>query len=217
MLEKVKEFHESFDIPTLKNPTLISKERTLLRVSLIEEELRELKEAIENNDLVEVADALVDLEYVVLGAALEFGLTNVFEELFNEVHKSNMSKACSSEEEAIKTVEFYLNRDNTQSSYTVKGDKFVVKRDDDKLLKSINYYPADLKKILDKNMKTQEELLEQLSKEDLIKVIANMHDTIREWDNGWGLNDYESKILIEVGNACTKNCVKNNDWELPKI
>lgn len=62
-----------------------------------------------------------------------------------------------------------------------------------------------------------EDLLNSLSKEDLIKVIANMHDTIQTWDNGWGLSNDESEILIKVGGACTSHCGKNKNWDLPKI
>lgn len=60
-----------------------------------------------------------------------------------------------------------------------------------------------------------EDLLNSLSKEDLIKVIANMHNTIQTWDNGWGLSNDESEILIKVGDACTSHCVKTTNWDLP--
>jgi hypothetical protein len=59
-----------------------------------------------------------------------------------------------------------------------------------------------------------EKLLSELTKEDLIKVIANMHDTIQLWDDGWGLPKEDAKTLIKIGSACTSYCVKN-DWELP--
>lgn len=58
-------------------------------------------------------------------------------------------------------------------------------------------------------------MLEKLSKEDLIKVIANMHDTIQEWNNGWGLSKDDAEILIKIGTACTNDCVEKNDFELP--
>ena len=59
--------------------------------------------------------------------------------------------------------------------------------------------------------------LEQLKKEDLVKVIATMHDVIQNWNNGWGLSQEESSCLIKVGNICTSECVKNDDWSLPKV
>lgn len=62
------------------------------------------------------------------------------------------------------------------------------------------------------------ELLEKLTKEDLIKVIANMHDTIQEWNNGYGLPKDESETLIKIGSECTTYCVKNgHNFDLPKV
>lgn len=60
-----------------------------------------------------------------------------------------------------------------------------------------------------------ENLLEKLTKEDLIKVIANMHDTIQEWNNGWGLPNDEAETLIKIGSACVKECSNKNDFTLP--
>jgi hypothetical protein len=53
-------------------------------------------------------------------------------------------------------------------------------------------------------------ILEKLSKEDLIRIIANMHDTIQEWDNGYGLPKEDAETLIKIGRACTTYCVKTN-------
>ena len=150
MIEKVKEFHKLYDLPILEKPTLISKDRAKLRIDLIKEELEELEKAVEDNNIVEVADALTDLEYVVLGAALEFGLTNIFGELFDEVHRSNMSKSCKSLQEASMTVEHYDKRDGTKAFIFESGENYVVRRDDGKLLKSIRYSPANLTKIISK-------------------------------------------------------------------
>lgn len=59
--------------------------------------------------------------------------------------------------------------------------------------------------------------LQLLTKEDLIKVIANMHDTIQEWGNGWGLSDDEAETLIRIGRECSGFCVENNDWEIKDL
>ena len=109
-LNQVAEFHNTFGAPILETPQIPSKQRCELRVSLLQEELDELREAIENNDIVEVADALADLQYVLSGAILEFGLGNKFDKIFDEVHRSNMSKACKTEDEANDTVNHYLNK-----------------------------------------------------------------------------------------------------------
>lgn len=147
-LNQVAEFHRTFKHPILENPQIPSKQRSDLRVALIAEELKEFQEAIENNDIVEAADALCDIQYVLAGAILEFGLGETFRELFDEVQRSNMSKACENEEEAQATVAHYEAK-GTQCYYKADGDKFLVYRtSDDKTLKNINYSPADLKRIL---------------------------------------------------------------------
>ncbi len=150
-LNQVSEFHKTFGHPIVAKPAIPAKERCELRVSLIAEELKELEEAIAANDLVEVADALCDIQYVLSGAVLEFGLGEKFLELFNEVQRSNMSKACNSEAEAEATVAHYKKNKDTEGYFVKKGDKYMVYRNgDDKTLKSINYSPADLKSIVEK-------------------------------------------------------------------
>lgn len=146
-LKKVEEFHSAFDAPVLEKPTLIDKERAKLRIRLLQEELDELTEAIENNDLVEVADALCDLQYVLSGAVLEFGMGNSFDEMFNEVHRSNMSKMCKDMSEAKDTEDYYAERDNAEVYFKQKPNGIIVCRlTDHKVLKSVNYSPANLEK-----------------------------------------------------------------------
>ena len=149
-LNQVAEFHRTFNAPILDHPQIPSKERCELRVSLLQEELNELQQAIADNDIVEIADALCDLQYVLSGAVLEFGLGEKFVELFNEVQRSNMSKACSTQQEADETIEFYKAKD--QDAYSeISGDKINVHRkSDNKVLKNKYYSPADLKTILEK-------------------------------------------------------------------
>ncbi|MGO3307327.1 MAG: hypothetical protein ACTILG_11760, partial [Sphingobacterium sp.] len=72
-LSSVAEFHKTFQHPILDKPTIPSESRCELRVALIAEELKELEEAIANKDMVEIADALCDIQYVLSGAVLEFG------------------------------------------------------------------------------------------------------------------------------------------------
>ncbi len=147
-LNSVAEFHSTFKHPILEEPQIPSIGRCKLRVELLAEELRELQEAIDNKNIVEVADAFCDLQYVLSGAILEFGLSEKFKELFDEVHRSNMSKACQSVEEAEQTIAFYKNSD-CDAYYRQEGDLFLVYRtSDDKVLKSINYSPADLLNII---------------------------------------------------------------------
>ncbi|AGA77699.1 nucleoside triphosphate pyrophosphohydrolase family protein [Echinicola vietnamensis] len=147
-LSAVAAFHQTFKHPILDKPSIPDEKRSKLRVSLIAEELKELEEAIQNEDLVEVADALCDIQYVLAGAVLEFGLADKFKALFDEVQRSNMSKACKSIEEAEATVSHYQGQ-GVDCFYEQEGDRYLVfRKEDHKTLKSINYSPADLKGIL---------------------------------------------------------------------
>ena len=105
-LNQVADFHRTFKHPIEKTPLIPAPERCRLRVSLLREELQELEDAIAADDLVEVADALCDIQYVLSGAVLEFGLGEKFRELFDEVQRSNMSKTCATEAEAEATFVF---------------------------------------------------------------------------------------------------------------
>ncbi len=149
-LNQVAEFHRTFRHPILGSPQIPPADRCKLRVSLIAEELKELEEAISQNNLVEVADALCDIQYVLSGAILEFGMAEKFKVLFEEVQRSNMSKACENEREAQETVKFYKEKKDTDAYYEERDGKFLVyRKGDKKTLKSIYYSPADIKGILD--------------------------------------------------------------------
>lgn len=151
ILEQVEEFHLLFKHPVLVRPTIPVKQRVGLRVNLIQEELDEFSGASDNHDIVEVADALGDILYVVAGTILEYGLQDKMSEVFSAIHKSNMTKACSSKVEALETVEHYESKGYPCfSRYEPAIDKWVVLRTrDNKVLKSINYTPVDIKTILD--------------------------------------------------------------------
>jgi predicted HAD superfamily Cof-like phosphohydrolase len=150
-LNQVAEFHHTFKHPVIAKPAIPSKERCALRIELLAEELKELQQAVDDNNLVEVADALCDLQYVLAGAILEFGLAEKFKELFDEVHRSNMSKACKTFEEAQLTIDHYKNTANTESYHKEADGLFLVYRTaDNKTLKSVYYSPANLAAILEK-------------------------------------------------------------------
>lgn len=150
-LNQVAEFHKTFKHPIVTTPAIPDAKRCALRVELISEELKELDQAIKDKDLVEIADALCDIQYVLSGAVLEFGLGDKFVELFDEVQRSNMSKACKSLEEAEATVKHYRENKNTESYIKEEDGLFLVyRKEDDKTLKSIDYSPANLKSILNK-------------------------------------------------------------------
>ncbi len=149
-LTSVAEFHKTFKHPILEKPTIPDEKRCQLRVALIAEELKELEEAIADKDIVEIADALCDIQYVLSGAVLEFGLADKFSALFDEVQRSNMSKACKTIEEAEATVKYYSEERNTPCFYEKQDGLYLVYRTEDrKTLKSVEYSPADLKKVLE--------------------------------------------------------------------
>lgn len=145
-LEDVKQFHKLFNHPVLETPQIPSAERCALRVNLISEELKELQDGIKNGDIVECADAFADLQYVLSGAILEFGLADKFPAIFAEVQRSNMSKACATHEEAYDTMTKYSKEGIPahMSEQPINGRYIVVRASDNKILKSINYSPADL-------------------------------------------------------------------------
>ena len=92
-LNMLLEFHQTFGGHIEAVPTAdVPEEVVALRIRLLREELHEYSLAAGDGDLLEIADALTDLLYVLLGTIVSHGLQNVTEELFSEVHRSNMSK-----------------------------------------------------------------------------------------------------------------------------
>ncbi len=145
----VEEFQLTFDGPVLQEPQ-VPDDRWQLRIGLIEEELEELNLACADNDLMEVLDALCDLQYVLTGAILEFGFQHCFNSAFEAVHKSNMSKACVSMEEVELTINKYREEGIKASYKKLAEDRYLIYRlSDNKTLKSINYKPVNLKPFID--------------------------------------------------------------------
>ena len=150
-LLNVAEFHQTFQHPILPEPAIPDQKRCDLRLSVLAEELEELVEAIKDKDIVEIADALCDIQYVLSGAILEFGMGDKFKELFDEVQRSNMSKACDSIEEAENTAKAYKAKGVDSYYKEVNGKWLVYRAEDNKTLKSVNYSPANLASILAKD------------------------------------------------------------------
>lgn len=147
-LTSVAEFHKTFKHPVLPAPAIPDKQRCKLRVALLAEELKELEEAIADNNIIEVADALCDLQYVLSGAVLEFGLADKFAQLFDEVQRSNMSKACKTVQEAEDTVAHYQQKGVSCFYEEADGHYLVYRAEDRKTLKSVYYSPAELQRII---------------------------------------------------------------------
>lgn len=112
-LKQVLGFHKKFKDIDPQHPTIdIPHIRKKMRIKLMQEELAEVVEAIENNhDISELAKELADLMYVALGTVCAYGLQNKFEEIFNEVHASNMSKIYAGEGQKPLKTESYFKAD----------------------------------------------------------------------------------------------------------
>ncbi|PSG88702.1 pyrophosphohydrolase domain-containing protein [Aurantibacter aestuarii] len=122
-IDAVKAFHTAFKIGHKEIPQAdLGVAKNKLRFDLMKEENEEYLEAANNNDLVEVADALGDMLYILCGTIIEHGLQYKIEEVFNEIQRSNMSK---------------LGQDGEP-----------IYREDGKVLKGPNYFRPNIKDII---------------------------------------------------------------------
>ena len=122
-IKSVEEFHDVFQIGNAKSITLISERDYTLRYNLIKEENEEYLEACKNGDIHEIADALGDQLYILFGTILKHGLQHKIEEVYDEIHRSNLSKLDE------------------------KGQPIF--REDGKILKSNLYFKPNIKSVLD--------------------------------------------------------------------
>lgn len=121
----VREFHDAFGLGSHEKPIAdLGKAKNLLRYKLMREENEEYLEAANANDLVEVADALGDMLYILCGTIIEHGMQHKIEEVFNEIQRSNMSK--------------------------LGADGKPIYREDGKVLKGPNYFKPNIQEILEK-------------------------------------------------------------------
>lgn len=122
-LEAVKQFHEIFKIGYSTTPKAsLGEDKNRLRYNLMKEENEEYLEAVKNNDLVEIADALGDMLYILCGTIIEHGLQDKIEAVFDEIQQSNMSK--------------------------LDENGLPIYREDGKVMKGKNYFKPDFNKIL---------------------------------------------------------------------
>lgn len=122
-INSVKEFHSVFQIGSREEPAgSIDEAEYMLRHRLMQEENDEYLEACKRGDLVEIADALGDKMYILFGSILKHGLQHKIEEIFDEIHRSNMSK--------------------------LDENGKPIFREDGKIMKSSKYFKPDIKKVL---------------------------------------------------------------------
>ena len=122
MVTSLLEFNEAFDIPKLDAPGLGPEDMIELRIKLLKEEVEEYAEAARAGDMVEVLDALADIGYILAGTIINHGMQNIYDEAFNEVHRSNMAKVV---------------------------DGKVIRREDGKVLKPEGWQAPQLAQFLD--------------------------------------------------------------------
>jgi predicted HAD superfamily Cof-like phosphohydrolase len=147
-VSEVEEFNAVMGKPNNYNPVIPDEKEWMFVYNFILEELEEYKHACETGDIVEVLDALCDITYVSLGnGAMLHGLKNKVWPAYQEVQASNLSKACSSEEEAQDTVRVRSEEQKTECHYEKVGEYYIVYRTHDrKVMKNINYFRPDLSK-----------------------------------------------------------------------
>lgn len=125
IIQHVEKFHDSFGIGNNYKPTSdLTEKDYVLRHKLMEEENEEYLEAAQNNDLIEIADALGDQLYILCGTILKHGLQHKITEVFEEIQRSNMSK---------------LDKNGN-----------AIYREDGKILKSDLYFRPNIKEIIEK-------------------------------------------------------------------
>jgi len=145
-ISEVEEFNAVMGKPNNYNPVIPDEKEWMFVYNFILEELEEYKHACETGNIVEVLDALCDITYVSLGnGAMLHGLKNKVWLAYQEVQASNLSKACSSEEEAQDTVRVRSAEQKAECHYEKVGDYYIVYRTHDrKVMKNINYFRPDL-------------------------------------------------------------------------
>jgi len=122
-LNKVKEWCEATDITVGEKPTNVSQERYRLRFNLMAEENVEYLEACTSDNKEEIADAIGDMLYILMGTALEHGMQDYLRKVFSEIHRSNMSK--------------------------MGEDGKPIRREDGKILKGPKYFKPNIKQIIE--------------------------------------------------------------------
>lgn len=122
IVKSLLEFNNAFEIPKMDSPGLSNNELIELRIKLLKEEVEEYAEAARSGDLVEVLDALADIGYILAGTIINHGMQHIYDDAFDEVHRSNMAKLV---------------------------DGKVLRREDGKVMKPEGWQPPNLAQFLE--------------------------------------------------------------------
>jgi predicted HAD superfamily Cof-like phosphohydrolase len=138
---QVGEFQRAFGVELPKRPTLLLKERAVLRHKLLKEEVKEIEIAEKSADIVSIADGIVDSMYILIGTAHEYGIADRLVMLFDEVHRSNMTK--------------------------MGEDGCAIFREDGKVMKPDTYSPPKLARILSRDFSvyTENETIKEIHRQ----------------------------------------------------
>jgi len=160
-IKQLKEFHTAFNLPQRQVPTIMPSPEFFLRHKILMEEVEELREAYNEGDIVEVADAITDCLYVLFGAALQFGIADKLEACFDEVHRSNMNK--------------------------LGNDGKPIMREDGKVMKGENFKRPDLKRVLNEPVAAQQQPTAEGAEEFLLAQRNGNDDpiTVAISKEGW--------------------------------
>jgi hypothetical protein len=154
-VNEVEEFNTLMNKPNNYEPTIPDRKEWQFVIDFVKEELAEYEQACKNGDIVEILDALCDIAYVSLGnGVMLHGLKDKIWPAYQEVQASNLSKACKTQEEAVRTCEIRAAQQGEECHWEKVGDMYIVYRTRDrKVMKSIGYFRPDLRKFF-----TDEEL-----------------------------------------------------------
>ena len=176
-LLQVREFQAAFGVEMPNKPKMLGKKRARLRQTLLQEEVTELAEA---KDLVDVADALADILYITYGTIHEYGLADRAVMLFDEVHRSNMSK--------------------------LDFDGKPIFREDGKIMKPETYLPPKIKPILERDFTVykESEVMKEIAKIEKsateMRIIKKIYNKLNLFDRllFWLYNKTEAKLKDKI-------------------
>lgn len=183
-LLQVLEFQKAFNVEMPTTPKMLRKTRAKLRQSLLEEEVKELLEA---KNILDVSDAIVDILYITYGTAHEYGISDRLILLFDEIHKSNMTK--------------------------VGSDGKALFRKDGKVLKPETYIEPNLRPILERDFSIYKssELAKELAEIESNIVNGMIHNVIKK-----NLSFFD-RILFSIYNKLESILEKKVQVEFPKV
>ena len=146
-VNEVEDFNNLMSKPNNYTPVIPEKKEWQFVYDFVLEELEEYKQACEKGNIVEILDALCDIAYVSLGnGTMLHGLKDKIWPAYQEVQASNMSKAGTTQEEAVRTVEVRSKEQGEPCHWEQVGDMYIVYRTRDrKVMKSLTYFRPDLK------------------------------------------------------------------------